>query len=404
MTMPKKYFFLTILITLVFIPTLSAQQNVRTFIFGHSLINHEFQVNPTPSQETSVPHWLHFLAEAGVHEYAVSGQYGFLPQHANVPPIAQWGFDVVEGAWDSDNEPFSAADFTDIVITPGNFIQWQAPSVNYPNESISPLDATNTVFDWCKEQEDGLNFYIYENWPDMGGYLNNGFPPSPTEWANYNTYLQNDFHDWFLTYHDSLIQAHPNVCVKMIPVGPVISTLLQKAPFDQIPIDTLYEDDAPHGRPTIYFLAALATYMAIYEEKAPADYRPPNIIDQIITDNYTEVVDHIWAALLDFNIGVGESRVFCTPVITTTNTIDANRSKFKIFPNPVSHQLEISEVPSNATINIFDTFGQLMYTEKVDHSTNISLAIDQWTSGVYWVQLLDAQNESSTKHFLKIPE
>ncbi len=39
---------------------------LRTFIFGHSLIHHEAQVNPTPSQETSVPHWFHLLsAEAG---------------------------------------------------------------------------------------------------------------------------------------------------------------------------------------------------------------------------------------------------------------------------------------------------------------------------------------------------
>ena len=35
---------------------LSAQRNERAFIFDHSLIHHELQVNATPSQETSIPH------------------------------------------------------------------------------------------------------------------------------------------------------------------------------------------------------------------------------------------------------------------------------------------------------------------------------------------------------------
>lgn len=134
--------------------TVVGQKAIRTFIFGHSLIHHELQLHPTPSQETSVPHWSHFFAEAAGHSYAVSGQYGFLPQHANLPPIAQWGFDFVQGAWDSDNEPFSAADFTSILITPGNFIQWQGPADNYYNEDISPLEATTSIMDWCVEQEE----------------------------------------------------------------------------------------------------------------------------------------------------------------------------------------------------------------------------------------------------------
>ncbi|MDF1694650.1 MAG: hypothetical protein P1U56_02405, partial [Saprospiraceae bacterium] len=132
--------------------SINAQKDVRSFIFGHSLINHEAQVNPTPSQETSIPHWMHFLAEAGGNTYAVSGQYGFLPQHANLPPIAQWGFDFATGAWESDYEPFSAANFTNILITPANFIQWQGPEENYFGETISPIDATKTIVDWCIEQ------------------------------------------------------------------------------------------------------------------------------------------------------------------------------------------------------------------------------------------------------------
>ena len=73
----KNIFCLSLLFALVYVQV-NAQQTVKTFIFGHSLINHELQVNITPSQETSVPHWMHFLSVEAGHNYSVSGQYGFL--------------------------------------------------------------------------------------------------------------------------------------------------------------------------------------------------------------------------------------------------------------------------------------------------------------------------------------
>lgn len=291
---------------------LKAQDTLRTFVFGHSLINHEFQVNVTPSQETSVPHWFHFLAEEAGYDYELSGQYGFLTTHVNLPPIAQWGFDFVPPAWDSDNEPFSAANFGNILITPGNFIQYQAPTLPYFNSTLTPLTATDSIFDWVNLQQDSLDLYIYENWPDMAGFLGAGFPPTAAEWTAYNNYLNAGFHDWFLEYHDSLATAFPNQCVSMIPVGPVISSLLSQSPFDQIPIDSLYEDDAPHGMATTYFLAAMVTYMAMYQEQTPLSYTAPPIIHSVIRNNYSTVVTHIWNELQNFNYPNGDSRVFCT--------------------------------------------------------------------------------------------
>ena len=39
-------------------PTRPLQTNVRNYIFGHSLIVHTPPQFPTPSDETTVPHWL----------------------------------------------------------------------------------------------------------------------------------------------------------------------------------------------------------------------------------------------------------------------------------------------------------------------------------------------------------
>jgi len=361
-----------------------AQDSIRTFIFGHSLINHEYQVNVTPSNETSVPHWMHFLAEAGGKHIAVSGQYGFLPQHDNLPPIAQWGFDEVDGVWDSDNEPFSAAEFHNILITPGNFIQYQSPSSAYWDDpNTSPISATKTIFSWCNEQTENLDFYIYENWPDMGSYLSNGFPPTASEWQAYTDYTQGGFHDWFVEYHDSLVEAFPNSCVKMIPIGPIISKLLSTSPYNTIAVDTLYEDDAPHGRPTIYFLAALTTYMTYYGEKAPSRYAPPTeFIAPEIADNYLAVVDFIWNELQAFNNANDESKVFCEEPITNSIT-HVSSAELTVYPNPTTG---IVHLPNHqiSKVTVSHTNGQVAL-----QSTSNTIDIGHLPNGVYIISIID---------------
>lgn len=287
--------------------------NLRTFIFGHSLIVHDPPAIATPSNETTVPHWMAELSMAADYEYAVSGQYGFLPQHANLPPIAQWGFDRAEGAWESDTEAFSEANFNSILLTAGNFIQYQSATTPYDGDNpnnATPVSATLEILDWVEQQESGTSIYIYENWPDMAGFLNNGVPASETEFTNYNDYTLGDFHEWWLAYHETVKQERPNLNVNMIPVGPIISKLLTETNLSEIPFSELYEDDAPHGRPTVYFLASLVTYMAMYGEKTPTSYEVPDTVHTVARTNYDATVDFIWNELQDFTDADGNSLVF----------------------------------------------------------------------------------------------
>jgi hypothetical protein len=69
--------------------SVSAQQDVRQFIFGYSLLDHRPPAVPTPSDETMIPHWLYLLADQGNHGYGATGRYGFLQQHINLPSFAQ---------------------------------------------------------------------------------------------------------------------------------------------------------------------------------------------------------------------------------------------------------------------------------------------------------------------------
>tara|TARA_R110000737_G_scaffold347560_1_gene379340 strand:+ start:45 stop:614 length:570 start_codon:yes stop_codon:yes gene_type:complete len=104
----------------------------------------------------------------------------------------------------------------------------------------------------------------------------------------------------------------------MIPVGPMIAEMMGTAPYNTIPANQLYEDNAPHGRETIYFLAGLATYMAIYGEKAPSTYIPPNTVLPEIVNNYATIVDDFWDYMVTFNDDNGDSRVF----VNTSNPPD----------------------------------------------------------------------------------
>lgn len=398
-------FLLSIALILMSLPVAGqAIDTMRTYIFGHSLIHHELQVNPTPSQETSVPHWFHFLAEEANRGYAVSGQYGFINGHAtNLPPSAAWGFDSVAFAWDDSQQLFSEANFDNILITPANFIQYQAPYLNYYQDTLSPISATNMVFDWAKQQEDSLVFYVYENWPDMAGFLSNGFPPSQGEWNNYNSYLNGAFHDWFLEYHDSLILAHPNSCVRMIPTGPIISNLLAQSPFDQIAIDTLYEDDAPHGRPTIYFLAALVTYMAMHEEQAPLSYQVPAIIDPIVANNYGTAVSFIWTQLQSFRDSLGNSRVFCPSLILDIGD-DQNGNDFppqleeielNVYPNPTTGVLHFECNFDNPRFELLDLQGR----RQTLHSQNGNdLDLSGLSNGIYFLRI---RNPDTGAHYVR---
>lgn len=282
----------------------------RMFVFGHSLIDHRPPAIPTPSDETTVLHWMHLLAAEAGNTYAGGGKYGFLPWHDDLPPFSQWGYDLVTPVWDSDYEPFSDANVTSIMITPANFIQYQPANMPHPIDySTTVVNSTETIFDWVNQQEPGVKFYIYENWPEMN--IPN-FPPTNAEFATYNTFTQGSFHDWWVDYQDFMLASRPQLNTRLIPVGSIISKIITDLYPNQIPVTELYEDGDPHGRATIYFLAGLITYMATYEEQAPSTYTVPTIVHSTIRNNYTAVSNFIWNELVNFNLPNGDSRVFCT--------------------------------------------------------------------------------------------
>lgn len=282
-------------------------EDVRNYIFGHSLILH----SPT----ANVPRWVDDIADASGYGYSMSGRYGFADTHANdLPPTPQWGIDGVDSAWnDGDGLTFDAVDFNTVLFTEANFRQYFPPTEPEPElGGATSVQSTLTVFDWVASAEPGVRFVVYENWPDMGPYTDADFEttqPSSEELGAYWAYTAGDFHQWWLDYHDALQAQRPELTIHMVPVGPVLAALLT-GPLSDIPPEVLYEDNAPHGRESLYFLAGLTTSMAIYAQPPPPSYQPPADVDARIRDRYPEIVDAVWAQLLAFEDAGGERRAF----------------------------------------------------------------------------------------------
>ncbi|MDU8910806.1 calcium-binding protein [Aestuariicoccus sp. MJ-SS9] len=269
------------------------QRDVKAYVFGNSLFNH---VGDMP--HTNVAHWLDQLATAGGRGFALDGQWGFLRDFARMlPPTANWGFPGVAGVWNPDAGGFGQAPFTDILITPANFIQYQPATAPYDGENdggATPVSATLRVLDWITAQGMRPRFHIYEGWSDMGGVAG-AFPPDAEGLARYHAFNGSGYHIWYNAYVQTLRQERPDLDIRLIPVASVLSRVLAAQPLDGLPATAFYTDDAPHGTPTLYFLAAMVSHTALYGAPPPAGFTPPGDIHPTVAAAYPQIAETIGA-------------------------------------------------------------------------------------------------------------
>ncbi len=270
-----------------------AQQDIRAFIYGNSLINHV-----SDSDETTVPHWLHHLAQAGGHGFAADGIFGSPREDAErLPPVAGWSFAEVPSVWDHDRVAFRRAGFNTIILNPLNFVQDSPPDDPYGwdnPQDYTPVSATLRVFDWTGAQAPGARFFIYEGWSDMAAFARN-FPPNPRGLRRYHAHNRGEYHDWYVDYVDLMRAARPELDLTLIPVASVLAELFTETGLSALDATDLYTDDAPHGTPTLYFLASLVTYATVFNEAPPADLALPESIHALVRENYAEAAGFIWS-------------------------------------------------------------------------------------------------------------
>lgn len=272
-------------------PAPGTRTNVNNYIFGHSLWWHGYPAEPDRSY---VSEWLRFLADEAGYTYTNDGQWGQPWSHLDeLPPDPQWGSRNTVSGW---NGTFANSDYNVVVMMPSNFEQWQAPDVPYYGQTRTPIDVATQLFQWILSQEPNTEILIYAHYPDMSPY---GHPTSisPTRYLDYHNYTRGAYLQWFRDYYDGIMANMPGANITLVEGGALMSDVLIDLLGNQISPANLYEDDAPHGWPTMYFLTSLVMYMHMYGEKPPASFTVPSVVVPEVRNNYTEIVDYMWARI-----------------------------------------------------------------------------------------------------------
>lgn len=289
--------------------------DINQYIFGHSLINHA-----SGNANTVVPYWLDQFATAAGTSYSMSGRFGQLEQHVeNLPPEPTWPwrFPTITPGFPNNSGTFADADFNSVMITPANFIQRLDPNDPIYVLPESAVEYTLTIIDWAVATEPDVTIHIYEHWPDMRRVIDDDvFPPTAAEFEDYHALMLGEHKTWFNDYVAALQAARPAITIELIPVGSKLTELLTTTPLSAIPATDLYEDIAPHGLPTIYFLSALVTYHHLYGEVPPSDFTVPASVHPLVADNFTAILDTI--------IGTSEARLQDHPVYIAAYELGVN--------------------------------------------------------------------------------
>lgn len=269
---------------------------LKVYVFGNSLIHHL-----SDSDETAAPHWIAKLAQAASTPFALDGQWGFLRDFAEPKtPQANWRFGAVARAWGRGARNFGDVDWDVVMFNPANFIQYQPSDAPYDGENVdgtSPLSATLALIDRLQTEAAPTRFVLYEGWADMAGYVAR-FPPNSRQTAKYWRYNAGSYHDWYQSYLQRLRDARPDVEIDMIPVASVIAELVAGGVLFDLGAQDLFSDDAPHGTPTLYFLAGAIAYVGLFQTALPEVIDLPDSIHADVRLYYDAVRDEIHRMVL----------------------------------------------------------------------------------------------------------
>jgi len=236
------------------------------------------------------------LAQANSKGHGGTGQFGQLSYHS-IPPVAQIGYSTnTFDPWPSGS--FVETGFSHVLVMPSNFEQTYLSPAEY-------MPDTSRVINYVMDNLPNTEVIIYEHWPEppLSGSVANGANLTDSEWLNYRNYTSGGYHEWFVEWQNEIIDDYPQTNVRMIPIGPVLADLISsEAYMSSVAYTDLYEDDAPHGSRTTYFLSALLLYRTLYLEWPSTEYSPPSgMIVSEVTENLAEIIDFMEQRLNFYN-------------------------------------------------------------------------------------------------------
>lgn len=260
-----------------------AVKSVRQFTFNHSLWENSLTKNANNG------YWLGEFAKASKTKYAWNGQFG-LNDYTNLPPANQLGSQNSPDVWFPESNSFGNLKLDSIIVMPPNWVQAQS--------GAKEVKDTLRVMDYVVKEQPDLIHYIYEHWPEASvDKLNDN------QWSDYKEQTNGDFHQWFIRHQNKLRQARPDVDIRMIPVGPVITDILnnQSLQASKYKWSELYEDNSPHGTVDLHFLASVVTYQGLFGQKISDSYKAPSSINDYARKDFVALNEFVWQRLQHYN-------------------------------------------------------------------------------------------------------
>ncbi len=79
---------------------------------------------------------------------------------------------------------------------------------------------------------------------------------------------------------------------------------------------------------------------------------------------------------------------------------ESANTSFSVYPNPATQELQIRNIGHGASLNIYSSFGQLMYSESLENDI-ITIDVSQWARGMYFAEIIKEGTKEMKKFVLQ---
>lgn len=393
----KRVILLSSLILLTY-TMLLGQTTTSTYYYAHSLIWHKKETN----SQANIPFWLAELEKAAGDKCLTSGKHVAIhwdPPSAKIPPPHSWSFSFSNhGSAMTPDGPYVAGKHDHVVLTYMNWeiiYDWGASiGLRNPNTIHKATDSIAVIFTWLNKNDPGIFLNLYECWPKieknyiMGGQdwsPSTGKAPSSAQWVNYLNYATGNSNGFWKDLQDSLIKKAGIVNTKLIPSSMICAKLWRQGGLlSDMPVDSIFEDLGPHGKPSSYFLTAMIVYSAQHKKPPVKPFASHPQIDQRILDRFSSIGSFIMSELTVFNFHNGKSRVWNNVPSRIDEQLLFGETDIMIYPNPVQNVVTVKADFKlvGESYSVYDNMGRVVLTGQIT-SQNTAIEMNSLSNGMY---------------------
>jgi len=175
------------------------------------------------------------------------------------------------------------------------------------------------------------------------------------------------------------------VNTKLIPSSMICAKLWRQGGLlSDMPVDSIFEDLGPHGKPSSYFLTAMIVYSAQHKKPPVKPFASHPQIDQRILDRFSSIGSFIMSELTAFNFQNGDSRVWGNLQTGIEEPWQLDENNIKIYPNPVKGVINIRADGKliGSVYSIYDNTGRVVLTGKLKAEIT-TIELGNLSGGIY---------------------